>query len=199
MRGRRHLVVFLKAPRLGSVKSRLARGIGWAEALRFHRAEAQRLIRAVSRDPRWRTTLWIAPRGALRNRDLPGLGLARFDQGLGDLGQRMARPFRRLPRGDVVLVGSDIPALGAAIVAQAFCSLTRADAVFGPALDGGYWLVGLKGNLRLHPPFGTVRWSTRHALADTLANLTGARVALLAPLPDIDTPQDYRRWRSSSR
>lgn len=199
MRARRHLAVFLKAPRLGQVKSRLAGAIGWIEAARFHRAQAQRLIRAVGRDRRWRTTLWIAPRGALRHRDLPGLGLARFGQGPGDFGRRMAQPFRLLPRGDVILVGSDIPTLDAAVVAQAFRSLTRSDAVFGPALDGGFWLVGLKGNLRLRPPFEKVRWSTRYALSDTLAALTRTRVALLPPLADIDTPEDYRRWRSSSR
>jgi rSAM/selenodomain-associated transferase 1 len=199
MRGRRHLAVFLKAPRLGQVKSRLAGAIGWIEATRFHRAQAQRLIRAVGRDRRWRTTLWIAPCGALRHRDLPDLGLARFGQGLGDLGRRMARPFRRLPRGDLVLVGSDTPELDAAVVARAFRMLARCDAVFGPALDGGFWLVGLKGELRLRPPFGAVRWSTRHALADTLANLRRASVALLPPLADIDTPEDYRRWRSRSR
>jgi rSAM/selenodomain-associated transferase 1 len=199
MRARRHLVVFLKAPRLGQVKSRLAAGIGWVEATRFHRAEAQRLIRATGRDRRWRTTLWIAPSGAQGHRDLPGLGLPRFDQGQGDLGRRMARPFRRLPGGDVVLVGCDVTQLGAAEVARAFRSLRANDAVFGPAHDGGYWLVGLKGGLRRRPPFRDVRWSTRHALADTLANLGRARVALLPPLGDIDTARDYRRWRSSSR
>jgi rSAM/selenodomain-associated transferase 1 len=199
MRPRRHLAIFLKAPRLGQVKSRLAAGIGWVEATRFHRAQAQRLIRLLGRDRRWRTTLWLAPRGALRQRDLPGLNLRRFDQGRGDLGQRMARPFRRLPGGDVVLVGSDIPGLTAAVAARAFHLLGSHDAVFGPALDGGYWLIGLKRTRRRRCRFGDVRWSTSHALSDTLAGLKRLRVALLPKLTDIDTPADYRRWRSRSR
>jgi glycosyltransferase A (GT-A) superfamily protein (DUF2064 family) len=95
-----------------------------------------------------------------------------------------------------VLIGTDVPGATAATVARAFRLLGSHDAVFGPATDGGYWLVGLRGR---PPPFDRVRWSTRHALADTLGNLHGARVALLAPLDDIDTPEDYRRWRSRSR
>ncbi len=199
MRPRRHVAVFLKAPRLGRVKSRLAAGIGWEAATRFHRAQAQRLIHALARDPHWSTTLWLAPRAALRQRDLPGMKLPRFDQGSGNLGQRMARTFRLLPRGAAVLVGSDIPDLTAGIVERAFELLGNHDAVFGPAQDGGYWLVGFSENARRRPSFGNVRWSTRHALADTLSGLKPARVALLPPLMDIDTPEDYRRWRSRSR
>lgn len=199
MRSRRHVAVFLKAPRLGQVKSRLAAGIGWQAAMRFHRAQAQRLIRALARDRRWRTTLWLTPRVALGHRDLPGMNLCRFDQGRGDLGQRMARPFRRLPRGAVVLVGGDIPDLDAAIVARAFFLLGGHDAVFGPAQDGGFWLVGFNNSSRSRAAFANVRWSTRFALGDTIAGLDHARVALLPALADIDTPADYRRWRSRSR
>lgn len=199
MRVALHVAVFLKAPRLGQVKTRLAAGIGWMEATRFHRTQAQRLIRALARDRRWRVSLWLTPRTALRRRDLQGSGLPRFDQGTGDLGRRMARPFRRLPSGSVVLVGTDIPDLSAAVVATAFRALGNHGAVLGPAQDGGYWLIGLKGRLRLRPPFSAVRWSTKHALADTRAALGGERAALLPALTDIDTPEDYRRWRSRSR
>ena len=196
MKPSRHVAVFLKAPRLGQVKTRLARGIGWGEALRFHRAEAQRLIRALARDRRWRVTLWLSPRGARKHRDLPGMNIPRFDQGRGDLGQRMARPFRLLPRGDAVLVGSDVPSLGPAVVAQAFRLLGGNDAVFGQARDGGFWLVGFNAARRKQAGFGPVRWSTPYALTDTLAGLKRADVALLPPLVDIDTPADYRRWRA---
>jgi uncharacterized protein len=61
--------------------------------------------------------------------------------------------------------------------------------VFGPAADGGYWLVGF-GPIRPARPFAGARWSTRHALADTLGNLRGRRVALLRTLRDVDTAAD---------
>lgn len=190
------VIVFLKAPVLGRVKTRLARAIGDIAALRFHRETASRLIRALRRDRRWTVMLALSPRGALRHRAVPGPAVRRVDQGQGDLGQRMARALR-LAGGPAVLVGTDIPDLSPAILAQAFRALRSHDVVLGPAEDGGFWLVGV--NDPAFARFDGVRWSTRHALADTRATLKHRRVALLAPLADIDTPQDYRRWRSRSR
>jgi uncharacterized protein len=193
---RQTVVVFLKTPMLGRVKTRLARAIGDIAALRFHRETAARLIRALQHDRRWRVMLALSPRGALRHRDIPGPGLRHIDQGQGDLGRRMARALR-LAGGPAVLVGTDIPDLSPAIVAQAFHALRSHDAVLGPAEDGGYWLVGVNDPALAR--FDGVRWSTRHALADTRAKLKHRRVVLLAPLADIDTPEDYRSWRSRSR
>ena len=72
------------------------------------------------------------------------------------------------------------------------------DSVFGPAPDGGYWLVGFRRRPALMDPFDGVRFSSAHALADTLANLPrSARVAFLERLTDIDTPEDYAAWRGA--
>ncbi|MGE3529984.1 MAG: DUF2064 domain-containing protein, partial [Methyloceanibacter sp.] len=71
--------------------------------------------------------------------------------------------------------------------------LGSADAVFGPAPDGGYWLVGLKRSPRVLAPFARVRWSGPHALADTRENLKRSRVALAARLSDVDRKADLRR------
>jgi glycosyltransferase A (GT-A) superfamily protein (DUF2064 family) len=122
--------------------------------------------------------------------------IPRLSQGPGDLGTRMARPFAALPPGPVVIVGSDIPDLRRAHVARAFAALDCHDLVFGPAADGGYWLVGARR--RPLPPrlFANVRWSSPHALADTLANLEhGFSVALLDTLTDVDTGADLARSR----
>ena len=73
----------------------------------------------------------------------------------------------------------------------------RADAVFGPAADGGYWLVGL-GPRRPARPFAGARWSSQHALADTLANFAGRRIARLRILHDVDTAADWYRLRGFS-
>ena len=177
--------VFTRAPRLGRVKRRLARQIGDRAALRFHLATLHRLVRDLARDRRFRTVL------AVTGGFIPGLrGVPRVAQGTGDLGARMARVLAMSRRA--VIVGSDIPRANAVDVLAAFAALGRADAVFGPAADGGYWLVGF-GPRRVARPFDGVRWSTEHALADTLANFGGRKVARIRTLSDVDTMQDYNK------
>jgi rSAM/selenodomain-associated transferase 1 len=180
-------IILARAPRLGTVKRRLAAEIGQREALRFHAGNLARLTRALARDRRFATIVAITP-----DRARPRLPATTIPQGNGDLGIRMARALSRARRA--VLVGCDIPDLTEADIAAAFRALGRADAVFGPADDGGYWLVGL-GPRRPANPFRAVRWSTRHALADTLANFRHHRVAFLRTLSDVDTAADLRRIR----
>jgi rSAM/selenodomain-associated transferase 1 len=179
------LIVFAKAPRLGRVKRRLAAEIGDVAALRFYRRTFTRLLRRVARDARWRTVLALTPDNARI------AGRRARPQGRGDLGARMARALACV-RGPAVLVGADIPDLGAAQVAQAFGRLRSADVVLGPALDGGYYLVGTRRPTLARWMFAGVRWSSPHALADTRANLCGRRVALTARLADVDTAADLR-------
>jgi uncharacterized protein len=195
-RCQRHLVVFAKAPRLGQVKSRLAAGIGALAALRFYRETTARVLRRLSRDPRWRTLVAVTPSRSI-GEPLWDPRVPRLDQGSGDLGQRMARVFRTLPPGPVVIVGSDIPELAPRHVVAAFRALGSRDAVFGPAADGGYWLVGLRRSPRLPTGlFAGVHWSSPHALADTRASLPrGFMVAFLETLEDVDDAEAYRRWR----
>ena len=182
------LVLFARAPRLGAVKRRLAREVGDAAALRFHRAMLRALARRLGRDRRWRTVLAVTPDRARFPTPLP-----RVPQGRGDLGERMARALAR-DRRRAVLVGSDIPGIRACDIAAAFRALDgRADAVFGPAEDGGYWLVGL-GPRRPRDPFRGVRWSGPHALADTVANCRGRRVAMVRRLRDVD---DAAGWAAA--
>lgn len=180
-------IVFARAPRLGTVKRRLAHDIGARAALRFHRRTLFRLLRALAADRRFDTVLALTPDSA--RLWLPAR-VGRIAQGHGDLGRRMDRAFRRFPRRRVAIIGSDIPAAGAADLAAAFRALGRAQAVFGPAMDGGYWLVGM-GPRRPAHPFAAVRWSTAHALADTRANFRGRRVTLLRPISDVDSAADW--------
>ncbi len=190
----RHLVVFARAPALGRVKSRLAAGIGPSAALAFYRHTLASVLRRVGRDRRWRTVLAITPDRATNTRLWP-LKRSRRPQGSGDLGLRMGRVFRTWEPGPVVIIGADIPDIAPAHIARAFRALGHADAVFGPARDGGYWLIGLRRGPTLPDIFKDVRWSTKHALADTLANLKGRRVARIETLDDIDDVAAYRRWR----
>jgi len=97
--------------------------------------------------------------------------------------------------GPLVYIGSDTPDVATADIEAAFEALEASDAVVGPALDGGYWLIGFSQAQRQHLPFKGVRWSTPHTRADTLINLAGKRVMMLRELEDVDDGASYRRWR----
>ena len=198
MRLENHLVVFVKAPRLGAVKRRLARDIGAFEAWRFYRRTLATVLRPLVADRRWRCWLAVTPdRFARAGRFWPDA--PRVAQGPGDLGRRMGRVLRGLPAGPAVIVGSDIPDLRPAHVASAFAALGRCETVFGPASDGGYWLVGARRRPRTPDLFRDVRWSSEHALADTLANLpANSSAARLEVLDDIDDGAALARWRAGA-
>jgi rSAM/selenodomain-associated transferase 1 len=193
-----HLIVMAKSPVAGRVKRRLAAEIGSTPAIGFYRACLSHTLRRLGSDPRWRSYVAISPdtdtRLALWQRFNPSRA-ARLTQGGGDLGERMQRLFSAMPPGPVIIVGSDIPAISANEIAKAFRLLGKADAVFGPAGDGGFWLVGLKRTPRVLSPFASVRWSSDKALADTLRTLEGTKVAFVATLDDVDGAGAYRRHR----
>ncbi len=191
----RHLVIFAKAPRMGRVKTRLARDIGTVAAWGFFRHALARLMRRLGGDARWRTVIAVAPDTDVDAPVWPR-HLATRKQGVGDLGDRMQRAFDTWRPGPVVIVGADIPGIRDHHIADAFEALGTHDAVFGTADDGGYWLVGLRRAPRVRRLFDNVRWSGPHALADTVANLSGARIAYLETLIDVDDGSDYARWRS---
>ena len=98
-------------------------------------------------------------------------------------------------RGPIIIVGTDIPGIRAGHIADAFRLLRRHDAVFGPAGDGGYWLVGLRRCPNVLDIFRGVRWSGPHALGDTVANLDGRSVGYAATLRDVDDGVDYDAQR----
>ncbi|MFV2034258.1 MAG: TIGR04282 family arsenosugar biosynthesis glycosyltransferase [Halocynthiibacter sp.] len=183
----------LKEPRAGRVKTRLGQGFGMIGAAWWYRHHTSALLRRLD-DPRWQLILAVSPdnTGPIC-RAWPG-HLARLAQGPGDLGARMARIARILPKGPVLIIGADIPAISRVHIAAGFRALGNHDAVFGPATDGGFWAFGLK-RLAPVPPrlFQGVRWSGPHALADSRATLAGARVALLATLQDVDTAADLAK------
>ncbi|MEM9682375.1 MAG: TIGR04282 family arsenosugar biosynthesis glycosyltransferase [Pseudomonadota bacterium] len=188
---RPQLVIFARSPRLGAVKRRLARDIGDVAAWRFYTSVLNRMVLRLGRDPRWDTLLAVTGGPARWPAHVP-----RLDQGHGDLGDRMDRVMRGMPPGPVVIIGTDIPDISADHVARAFRLLGRHGAVFGPADDGGYWLIGLRRRPFRPSLKGPVRWSTVHALADT-ETLLGSRVSVgrLEVLTDVDDAESLGRWR----
>jgi uncharacterized protein len=188
------LIVFSKAPVAGQAKTRLIPALGATGAA----ALAERLLAhtvgaALSTGFEY-VELCAAPDGRhpalARWADLPGLVLT--DQGDGDLGERMHRALARALRHHhrALLIGSDVPALDAHCLAQAAAALADHDAVFVPALDGGYALVGLR---RTAPQlFAGIAWSSAQVMAQTraLARQSGLRWAELPAVADIDEPAD---------
>lgn len=190
----------VKEPRPGRVKTRLGRELGHIQAAWWFRHQTRRLIRRLSADPRWKTTLAVAPDVEGRtSRNWPA-AIRRQPQGSGDLGDRMARILRSAPAGPALIVGADIPGILPHHIASAFAALGTRDAVFGPALDGGFWAIGVKNTRALHRSFlKDVRWSSEHALSDTLATLRGYSVAFVKELGDVDSFEDLKTTLSDEK
>jgi rSAM/selenodomain-associated transferase 1 len=189
------LGVFAKEPRPGQVKTRLAAETSTDWAVRIATAFLDdTLARLAALDvPRVLAFAPVDARAffAARTQELYTL----VEQGEGDLGRRMAAFFAgRIQAGatSVVLVGTDSPTVPLDYIADAFAALQAVDVVFGPALDGGYYLVGCA---RLVPElFERISWSTPDVLRQTAGRiqLAGAKVRLLPPWFDVDTLADWR-------
>jgi rSAM/selenodomain-associated transferase 1 len=194
--GEKSLVVFTKWPAMGVAKTRLARAIGKSAAWRINRTMTAQLLRRLD-GQRWRLALAVSPDIVLK-RPLPGLWpsrLVRRPQGGGDLGARLERVLRAAT-GPIVIIGADAPDVCARDIWHAFEALRRADAVFGPAVDGGFWLIGLRRRIARRVDLSGVRWSSAHALADVGARLP-VKTAFLRRLVDLDDDAAYRTWRAA--
>ena len=118
-------------------------------------------------------------------------------QAAGDLGDRLHAAFTEHFLADaehVVIIGSDCPTVTATDIEDAWVALAGHDIVLGPALDGGYWLIGLRAP---QPAlFTAMPWSTEAVFGETMrrAREGGLRVALLRELADVDTEADWTRW-----
>lgn len=184
---RRTLIVMVKDPKPGRVKTRLGRDIGMVDAAWWYRHQCMRLLRKL-RDPRWDILLSVAPDRALDAACWP-TDLPRIPQGHGDIGTRMSRALAAT-HGPTVLIGSDIPNVTRVQIAKAFDALGQAKTVIGPAADGGFWLIGLS-NPGSQPKtlFQGTRWSHPETLTDTLPTLP-VPVTLTTCLNDVDTATD---------
>lgn len=189
------LIIFARTPRMGQVKTRLAKGIGVAAATRFYRSNLDSLLRRQRSAARWRTQLWVSNRSSAWH-PWPSHPSLRV-QSSGDIGHRMFDALKCAPLGPVVLVGSDIPSITPNHIAHAFKALSQSPLVFGPSEDGGFWLVGISV-----PPYRRaallkcvlegVRWSSAQTLSDVMRNLSADKQpALIDVLADVDCADDY--------
>ncbi len=187
------VALFLKAPRAGTVKTRLAAEIGDAAALELYRRMAGLALAAV-RETGFDATVWYAPADA-RDEMVGWLGAeCRYEPQVdGDLGARLAGSAGRATPGSVwIAIGGDCPRLVAAHLSAAAESLEHSEVVLGPTDDGGYYLIG--GRVPLPGLFTGMPWSTAAVLDQTRARLIalGLRWHELPALRDVDTAPDAR-------
>jgi uncharacterized protein len=184
--------LFVKSPRLGKAKTRLARDIGAARAALIYCALVEHQAAEIPVD--WRVAVYFAPSNAEEDMKIwlaPQLqnGMRFVPQCDGDLGQRLVTAVRReFDNGSerVYLIGGDCPALSRDYFFEADRALSDNDIVLGPSQDGGYVLLALKGPHEIL--FRDIDWSTPAVLQQTLAaaRRQTLSVCLLRPLVDID-------------
>lgn len=188
------LLVFLRPPVLGLVKTRLAKGIGEEQALAVYKRLMTHTLGVSAPLPYAKEAWWTE--GPPLPDPAAALGFAPRIQPNGDLGQRMAHAFHAgfsTGHTPVVIIGADCPELSTDLLAKAFDALAGHDAVLGPANDGGYYLLGLREPLPAL--FDHKAWSTSSVLAATVADLEHhrRRCHLLPELVDVDTKEDLER------
>jgi hypothetical protein len=190
------VLIMAKAPRPGTVKTRLEPLLGPTGCAALHTAligHTAALARQVA--PVSTFLAFDPPDAAAEIRALIPAGVRLLPQREGHLGVRLAAAteavLTRRP-GPLIVIGADAPTLTPEVVARAAGSLDGHDVVFGPAVDGGYYLVGVR---RPHPELFAIDpslWSGPQVLAASVAAATraGLTVELLPPLRDLDTPED---------
>ncbi len=197
------VVLFCKYPEPGRVKTRLARHVGPAPAAVLYAAFVWDMLHTLDNlpaevlccvDPTHSLTDYGRWLGSMRHL-LPQRGR--------DLGERMANALHHALFGlgyeRALLLGTDVPHLSGTVLLEAWQRLRTKDVVLGPALDGGYWLMGMRRGGCNARVFDSMPWSTRHVLELTMIRLVtaGCGTSLLPPLGDVDEMHDLQRLLDS--
>lgn len=193
MENKHLLIVFVKNNRLGKVKTRLARTIGDENAFMVYHELLEITENATSHVKNCNVQVYFSE----NIEEDTWQGCEKFIQQGNDLGEKMQDAFQRgfaMGYQKIQLIGSDLPDISASIIQQGFDELMNNDLVFGPAVDGGYYLVGMK---KLYPTiFQNKPWSTEKLLSLTLKELSGYKLQLLPFLNDIDEYEDLQKHPS---
>jgi uncharacterized protein len=195
------LIIFTRYPVPGETKTRLIPALGAVGAANLHSQMAQHTVnqaRKLSAIDLIAIEIHVA--GDRDSQDLTnwlGADLVYQVQGSGDLGERMARSLSlafAAGHNRVIIIGTDCPSLEPNLLKLAFQKLRDRDLVLGPAIDGGYYLIGLR---RFMPElFVGINWGTAEVFQQTvdIANKLGLSMGNLPPLTDIDRPEDLPVW-----
>ncbi len=191
-----HLLIFTRYPMPGTTKTRLIPALGAEGAAALQRELTDyTLQQALSLDLAVSLVITMYFQGGTEEDMRQWLGdqLNYVPQRQGDLGQRMllavAEAFNQSAQR-VIIIGSDCPGLNTKILEQGFDALQTHDVVLGPALDGGYYLLGMRSFMP--SLFAGIAWGSSQVYAQTraLIDQAGSSCALLPPLADLDRPED---------
>lgn len=196
------IIIFLRYPRNGQVKTRLAKTTSSEFALRFYKSSAENLVSYAKKIPKINRFVFYANKD---EKDLitHWLGSKLFfaPQEGDDLGTRMKIAFEKVfstGAQKVIIVGTDIPDLSKKIIQKSFEYLDNSDVVIGPSKDGGYYLLGMKKvYLNL---FEDIEFSTSSVYSETIKKINELNLNfhILPELQDIDTEDDLLKWLNSS-
>ena len=186
------IIVFVRNPELGRVKTRLAKSIGDQAALETYKILSKHTSKIISEID---SDQLIFYSNKIQDNDVwTATNCKKQIQTKGDLGQKMLAAFQygfSLGYQKILIIGSDLYSLRPKHIESAFEQLENYDVVIGPALDGGYYLLGL--NFIIPKIFKQKQWSTSSVLKETLSDLKEFNVNLLEPLNDIDTYEDLKK------
>ncbi len=200
---KQHLIIFTRYPEPGKTKTRLIPALGAVGAANLQRQMTEHTILQVQQLQKTTAISWEV-RFAGGNSQLMehwlGSNLVYHPQGEGDLGARMARSHTQAFESGaerVIIIGIDCPGINCDILAQAFEQLHTHDLTLGPALDGGYYLIGLCNPIP--EIFVNIDWGTSQVLQQTvnIAEKLKISLAYLPPLADIDLPEDLQIWEQT--
>lgn len=185
------LIIFVRTPELGKVKTRIARSVGDEKALKIYRALMSH-TRKVAEEVDCERYLFYA--GEVDHHDeWNPKNFEKFLQAKGDLGQKMEDAFETVIRktSPVVIIGSDCAELTPKDIDRAFTELEDNDIVIGPANDGGYYLLGMN-DLQLFL-FDDMPWSEENLLEESIIRIQdrGLRYSLLQTKSDVDYIEDW--------
>ncbi|HWP93416.1 MAG TPA: TIGR04282 family arsenosugar biosynthesis glycosyltransferase [Thermodesulfobacteriota bacterium] len=189
------LLIFVKYPEPGRVKTRLAEDLGHEKAAEIYASMAESVIHNLSESEEYKTIIFFDPPD--RKREMEnwlGKRYRLLAQEGNSLGERMANALEKtfsLGAEKAVIIGTDCLEITEEIISRAFQSLDEMDLVLGPAEDGGYYLLGMKESIP--EIFDDITWSTSQVLGQTINKIKtmGLKFSLLKTLRDIDTISDF--------
>jgi rSAM/selenodomain-associated transferase 1 len=197
----------VRYPEKGRVKTRLETHLDQDQIRGLYQCFVEDILATLEKSDYPVTICFLPPERALEIQAWLGVESAYAPQAGDDLGQRMCNAFARAfseetpPVDQALLIGSDVPDLDPDLLDQAFHALSTSDMTLGPAVDGGYYLIGFNRHAFIKNIFDRISWGTGQVFRETMQKIetAGLRVHLLPAWQDIDTFEDLTSFSRRAR